>query len=128
MNEKQNREILDAVADAVNPNDVPREQMIKDMEAIKTSIEDMSREERPTFYSRGVACKGSWQLGTACRRCDRCRDEAVSLVEQMLSQNKRLIGRLASVAAVVPKPGDYTLSEKFRLQCFEELQQIIHGG
>lgn len=35
-------------------------------------------------------CKGSWQLGTACGRCERCIEEARSLIPKLLERGRTM--------------------------------------
>ena len=35
-------------------------------------------------------CKGSWALGTACKQCERCRDEAITLIPKLLETSKKV--------------------------------------
>lgn len=35
-------------------------------------------------------CKGSWQFGTACGRCERCIEEARSLIPKLMERERAM--------------------------------------
>lgn len=74
-------------------------------------------------------CKGDLRIGSGCGVCERCRNQAVCIVREVLADNAILAGRAALLQGALPQPpapgregGDH--SEKFKLACFEEARRI----
>lgn len=52
-------------------------------------------------------CKGSWVLGTACGHCQRCNDEASSLIPELRNELKSAnfkYAKCAGALALAPQP------------------------
>ena len=72
-------------------------------------------------------CRGSWELGSACGECQRCRDEAVELVPRLVRDFRVLQGKMVLVCSVcetVARIGD-SMSREFRDACLQEIQRIV---
>jgi hypothetical protein len=67
-------------------------------------------------------CRGSWLLGSACGKCDRCREEAVSRMPDLLAKAKKLDEVTLIMRAA------HQGSREFAGACVEEIHRVLIEG
>lgn len=67
----------------------------------------------------GALCKGSWLLGSACGRCERCRDEAAKLLPAMIEKGKLLDTVRQMIAAGAQG------SQAYKLATLDEVRRLL---
>ena len=70
-------------------------------------------------FLNDVACRGSWMLGTACGRCERCRDEASTIIPKLMHY-KKTVDRIARLT-----DPDMPKSHTFKLAVLEEIGRMV---
>jgi len=95
-------------------------------------IEDLEKREA---ISNAPLCKGSWLVGSACRKCSRCLEEAATIIPHLKVERRLLAEKLDKVNTfILPHPGwkdddnnSVDISDEFKARCFDEVRKILHG-
>lgn len=84
----------------------------------------------PTETAKGRLphCQGDWLANTACKKCDKCKDEAALMVARLLDRARELDNKFSALTLTLPKglPTGFDVSTEFKLSCFEEARRILH--
>jgi len=74
-------------------------------------------------------CKGSWAIGTACKKCDRCIQEALATHQGLLDSLKAARAATEFTLRLLPEKTDgHDVGDQFKIACFDELRRMMWGA
>jgi hypothetical protein len=72
-------------------------------------------------------CKGSWLLGSACERCERCRADAAELLPRFMQRDKKNARLIEIVTVYMPRrSADIEYKDHFKVHLFDELRRAFY--
>jgi hypothetical protein len=83
----------------------------------------------PPALRSNQTCTGNWINDTACGKCEKCLNEARTIIPHLINRSKRQDEKMALIKACLPRTiGSGDVSTEFKLQCFEEVRRIAYDG